>query len=375
MFGKSKKLEQRVTELEQALAEKEAENARLQQTLQAQSQTANPQKGDCCEKLEEDKHLFKALERFTDGISLFQSGLNKLGERLAEGRKEVVESVTVSTNAQRGLQFISRGVEELSDEAQTTTKQVHQLEARANEIDSIIVLIEDISEQTNLLALNAAIEAARAGEAGRGFAVVADEVRVLSSRTAQATADISKVVKKIQSEVKSAQKEMSLVAEKATQLEKEGQEAEDNISKLIDSTQKMEGVITAGALRSFANAVKVDHMVFKGSVYKAFMGLSDLKPEEIVDHHHCRLGKWYYEGEGVDCYSKLPGYHQLETPHAKVHQAAKEALKAFYAGDKERAIDFLLQMEEASDEVQNALEQIANAGEQNVDILCTSNKH
>jgi methyl-accepting chemotaxis protein len=97
-----------------------------------------------------------------------------------EGAKQLEDAVAVS--------------EEIATRVQETAQQIHQLNEKSQSIEEIVSTIKGIAEQTNLLALNAAIEAARAGEQGRGFAVVADEVRQLASRTAQSTSEIANVV-------------------------------------------------------------------------------------------------------------------------------------------------------------------------------------
>jgi methyl-accepting chemotaxis protein len=102
------------------------------------------------------------------------------------------------------MQEASTSLEQIAGSLNSTAKVIDTLGQRSQEIGSIVGTITSIAEQTNLLALNAAIEAARAGEAGRGFAVVADEVRSLASRTRQATDEISGMIASIQQETGNA---------------------------------------------------------------------------------------------------------------------------------------------------------------------------
>jgi len=129
-------------------------------------------------------------------------------KHIAMNATEAADSATdADKEAHTGGEIVNetiRGINQLSDELVDTAKIVHQLESYTNNVEVILGTIRAIADQTNLLALNAAIEAARAGEQGRGFAVVADEVRTLASRTQDSTQEINQVLEELQQASKNA---------------------------------------------------------------------------------------------------------------------------------------------------------------------------
>ena len=156
-------------------------------------------------------HLAEAAEHQAQQIASASAQINEMASSIDEVSKNSVESADV---AQRSVQIAAKGAEvvrqtiqgmdNIRDQIQETSKRIKRLGESSQEIGSIVELINDISEQTNILALNAAIQAASAGEAGRGFAVVADEVQRLAERASNATKRIEALVQTIQSDTNEA---------------------------------------------------------------------------------------------------------------------------------------------------------------------------
>jgi hypothetical protein len=369
LFGNTEKLHQLHQEIHLLKKDLATQDLHLDE-IRVRAASHEAEKSAVARDLSYLKGINRHLLSYSDTLKASQNSL----AALAAAMKTETEQVSCACDSVGGthhtIERMTGRIEDFAGRQQGTADAVAQLHARTGEIDGIVRLIKDIADQTNLLALNAAIEAARAGEAGRGFAVVADEVRKLAERTGKATNEISVLVRAIQAEANQVRDHVQLAPEETQSIRQEGQAAYDGIQQLMTMSNKMIGTIAASALRSFVETAKVDHLVFKMEIFKVLLGLSDKTAADFSSHTDCRLGKWYYEGDGHGCFSNLPGYVEIEPPHIDVHHSGVLALKFFSAGRTADCLEALGKMEAASVLVLKNLETMAETGEASPSALC-----
>ncbi|MFM2485715.1 methyl-accepting chemotaxis protein [Celerinatantimonas yamalensis] len=248
-----------------------------------------------------------------------------LAKHIAESTSSIHQKFDV-LNIQ--IKEMMSGFIALEQIARKSSESVELLSSRAEEISSILTFIKGIADQTNLLALNAAIEAARAGEQGRGFAVVADEVRGLASKTQLAITNTSDIISAMQGHVQSVSSDSQTVwttTTKIGEISRSLQAGIDDVNHVV--SEHVKDVILVSD-RVFMSLAKLDHMLWKTNTY---LSMNQKEPVfDFVDHHHCRLGKWYDEGDGNAFFAAAASYRSLEKPHSKLHngtQAVFELIK------------------------------------------------
>ena len=335
----------------------------------------------CSSKISELERRHKAT------VENLQSQNDELSARIAEleAPKEIVDSKqkeivdTLLESYDNGNQFLQKTIDspllildDINALNQANTEKMVDVESETNEIAStidkiqeyshtlgedsnslnesvisiaaIINLIKDISDQTNLLALNAAIEAARAGEHGRGFAVVADEVRKLAERTQKATQEVEININGLKQNSNSMmeisntfQNETSKVMTILNAFNVSVQNVVSNSSAIKDKTQYVTDELQVSVGKS-------DHISLKVKAYKALLSVTST---DIQDENSCRFGQWYAQAANTFLKGN-PSLSKITSHHSNVHKGLKEAIDLNAQAKYSQALDRIRDVENSS---------------------------
>lgn len=381
---------------------------------------------ECIAEMDFVKDMLNDVRFQTTTFGNIASGSEEMAASIDDVANFVENVADKTNNAEKVALESGKNIKEVLSFVQVSFKDIESINqqmqfvmGKTEKINEVVDIVKDIADQTNLLALNAAIEAARAGDQGRGFAIVANEVRKLAEYTKKSVSDIYENVNILKTHVEKSvfkidettlklnsgknlvnnalgsmnsvigtiQQVNNDVTQISANVEQQTAATEEITEDINDLNVKTNNLLsecdkTGKAIFNLSKSVNnlrinmikselsledkelldiciADHLIWRWRVYNMILGYEKIHINSIGDHTECRLGKWYYSDDSEN-FKDDRTFIKFEKSHIRLHELAKEATLAYNNNNIDSAKKALEEMDVCSKEVVEALTELKN---------------